>query len=183
MAQKIWKVPGPAGESTVELEHGTGLGGRRLKVDGKNVPLLGNGIRLFDRGSDHTFTIGDQPAEIQIRPRGLGAWHYLLKVNGQAFDEPLPTARFPLWGFWFVAATWAPALLLLRNGVSPVALLIAAGVCMGGAVGVVAIASDPLPPTDQKVMRCIGMALFIWAVTALPGLMMAGAIAFLNVAS
>jgi hypothetical protein len=180
MAQKVWTVQLPDGAHIVELQHGTKSGKRELRVDGALVDLGMLGRKFVDTGSVHPFSLAGRPCEVQIQPRGLGSWYYSLKVDGESLDPPMPPRRTPAWAALFVFVCLAPTLQLLQHDVPIAGLLVTLAVGLGGTVGCLAIASDTVRPTDQRVIRCILLSAGILFVMFLPRLLIQGAILFLQ---
>jgi hypothetical protein len=180
MANKVWTVQLPDGAHIVELQHGTKSGTRQLRVDGAQVDLGVLRRKFFDTGSVHPFSIAGRPCEIQIQPRGFAGWYYSLTVDGEALDPPLPPRKTPVWVAFFVLVCLAPTLSLLQYHVPPAGLLMTLAIGLGGTVGCVAIAGDASRPGDQRVFRCILLSAAIWGVLYLPGLLIQGALKYLQ---
>jgi hypothetical protein len=69
----------------LRLEHGYGLGKRRIFLDGV---LLESGRKLFDSGSRHFFTIGNEEFELCIVSTGFRFWFFLFQQG-----IPIPSDR------------------------------------------------------------------------------------------
>lgn len=179
MAGKVWTVSFEQAH-TVELVHGAKSGSRSIVVDGVPIDLGADSKRFIDAGSVHPFQVDGRPIEVHIEPVGFGRWHYRMKADGEWLDPPLPERKIPAWAFAFVAVAFIPAIQLLRVETSPFALALCAATALGGSVGILANARDPLLSVEKKMLKCGALAALVWGVLALPGLMMLGAVKLLN---
>lgn len=180
MPRKVWAVQTAAQAHTVELDHGATSGRRSLKVDGAKIPLDGPSIRLFDAGGEHRFELDGKPVELHIQPVGFGRWYYRLKVDGVWLDDPLPETKTPAWALPFVLAALAPTANLWFAGSPALTLGLVGLVGVGGALGILANARDPLLRTESKILRCGLLAGAVWLCLCAPYLMMLLAMRVLN---
>src|SRR5881397_436463 len=92
-----WTVALDGKSRTVELDHGWLLGKRTIRLDGGVLQHIAK-VRhaLLDRGSSHTFLIGNHACELCIESNWVGLFQYAVLIDGRALSPstPIPSQAF-----------------------------------------------------------------------------------------
>lgn len=158
MASRRWEVQLEDGPHTVELEHGYVSGRREIRVDGREVAVVGQG--MVDFGGEHPIAIGSHQGVVRISTNGL-TFSYELIVDGRGVEpsgalgstaaSPPATGRgaglgsTPGWAWAFVVT----CLLLV-----PVGGAVGGGLGGAGAIGCLAVAGRSSLSAPAAVAAC-----------------------------
>ena len=174
--KKSWQLELDGQEHTVELEHETILGKRKIYVDGQ---LVEESRKLFDAGSDHTFQIGAHLCTVHIRTNGI-TFNYDLSVDGYPVGmgggrplapgsaTPANTSSYQLlglesrfkggagWFYWIAGLSLLNSLIFLFGGNMSFVVGLGATQAVDGIVSVIA---GEFGGTVAIVARLLGMGL------------------------